>query len=149
MKPDHVEHSWEIITFSNYDLLISEDEGNLHVGGDHVGDWVRRRVRDLVVREECALRRLQQCRSRHFDSADSDLWFIICLRIASFVMKECGVDVGGQSGATGTTGTTATTFTPTSMSTQCWHLLGLAYLTKWILFCSVYAMPKCIAWYVS
>ena len=73
MKPDHVEHSLEIIRFSNYDLLISEDEGNLHVGGDHVGDWVRRRVRDLVVREECALRRLQQCRSRHFDSADSDL----------------------------------------------------------------------------
>ena len=46
-------------SFQSFCLLISEDEGDLHVGGDHVGDWVRRRVGDLVVREERALRRLQ------------------------------------------------------------------------------------------
>ena len=45
-----------------------------------MGDRVRRRVRDLVVREECALRRLQQRRGRHSDSADSDLCDLIGLR---------------------------------------------------------------------
>ena len=66
-------------SFQSFCLLISEDEGDLHVGGDHVGDRVRRRVRDLVVREERALRRLQQCRSRHFHFKKFRLGFLICL----------------------------------------------------------------------
>ena len=44
-----------------------------------MGDRVRRRVRDLVVREERALRRLQQCRGRHFDFKNFRLGFLICL----------------------------------------------------------------------
>ena len=66
-------------SFQSSCLLISEDEGDLHVGGDHVGDGVRRRVRDLVVREERALCRLQQCRGRHFHFKIFRFWFLICL----------------------------------------------------------------------